>query len=172
MRDFELSISNLLTGSDRSSEFVLEGRLANLFVTSSRVPDDALIHAQGRVEAVGEGMLVSLEARTGFVGECVRCLGEVTGELLGSSRELFVDGDDTEEYYGYRGEVLDLTAAVSDLCMTVKGSANTVAPTSTMAPVVVRVTPAIRDGRSSISSSRPAVVPGSSRRGSTIARPA
>jgi uncharacterized protein len=117
MRDFELSISNLLTGSDRSTEFVLEGKLPDLFVTSSRVPDDALIHVQGRVEAVGEGMLVTLEARTSFVGECVRCLGEVTGELLGSSRELFVDGDDTEEYYGYRGEVLDLTAAVSDLCI-------------------------------------------------------
>jgi uncharacterized protein len=117
MRDFEISISNLLKGSDRSTEFSLEGRLADLFVTSSRVPDDALIHAEGRVEAVGEGMLATLEVRTTFVAECVRCLGEVAGELSGSSRELFVEGDDSEDHYGYRGDVLDLAAGVSDLCI-------------------------------------------------------
>ncbi|WP_298335534.1 DUF177 domain-containing protein [Ferrimicrobium sp.] len=117
MHDFEISVSNLLKGSDRAFDFVLQGSIPELFVTSSRIPDDALIRVDGRAEAVGEGVFVSLEVHTSYVGECVRCLGEVTGEVVGRSRELFAEGDDTEEHYGFRGETLDLRAAVSDLCV-------------------------------------------------------
>ncbi|MCI2976201.1 MAG: DUF177 domain-containing protein [Ferrimicrobium sp.] len=117
MRDFELSLSNLRKGSDRATTFVLSGTIAGLFVTSSRVPDDALITVEGRAEAVGEGVFVTLTVKTRYVAECVRCLAEITGELVGELRELFVEGEDTEEQYGFRGEVLDLTGAVADQCV-------------------------------------------------------
>jgi hypothetical protein len=64
MRDFELSLSNLRKGSDRATTFVLSGTIPGLFVTSSRVPDDALITVEGRAEAVGEGVFVTLTVKT------------------------------------------------------------------------------------------------------------
>ncbi|WP_298211127.1 DUF177 domain-containing protein [Ferrimicrobium sp.] len=117
MHDFEISVAHLLRGSERASDVVLQGNIPGLFVTSSRILDDAVIRVDGRVEAVGEGLLVSLEVHAEYVGECVRCLGEMHGELAGRSRELFIEGEDTEEHYGFRGETLDLRAAVSDLCV-------------------------------------------------------
>ncbi|WP_298386892.1 DUF177 domain-containing protein [Ferrimicrobium sp.] len=117
MRDFELSVSSLLNGVDRATNFVLEGVLPDLYVTSSRVPKDALIRVEGRAEAVSEGILVTWTLSTRYEAECVRCLGAIAGDLEGEARELFVEGDDTEDQYGFRGEVLDLSVAIADLCV-------------------------------------------------------
>ena len=77
-----------------------------------------------RLEAVVEGILVSGFVRGGTVGECVRCLDEVLGEIEVPIQELYVypdraqvaveDGDDEEDLRELEGDLIDLEPAVRD----------------------------------------------------------
>ncbi|MHB8189090.1 MAG: YceD family protein [Ferrimicrobium sp.] len=114
MRDFQVSVFKVLhTGQVET--FACVGELDGLFVTSSRVAPTTPIEAVGRLEAVGMGVMVAITASADWSGECVRCLREVGGKLEGDSRELFQEGETTEEIYGYRGDVIDLSELVRDL---------------------------------------------------------
>lgn len=89
------------------------------------VPAGAPIELDLRLEAVSEGVLVTGTARAVAVGECVRCLREVTEEVEVDITELFgyADGrrdrrgDVDEEEEPLRtldGDLLDLEPTVTD----------------------------------------------------------
>ena len=77
-----------------------------------------------RLEAGMEGVLVSGTVRGGTVGECVRCLDEVTGSVDVELQELYVypdrarvaeeDGDDEEDLRELVGDLVDVEPAVRD----------------------------------------------------------
>lgn len=61
-----------------------------------KVPDDAEIRLDLRLESVMEGVLVTGTARAPLAGECVRCLEPLSEELTADFQELFSypDADD------------------------------------------------------------------------------
>lgn len=77
-----------------------------------------------RLESVMEGILVSGTVRGRAVGECVRCLDEVTQPVDVTVQELYVyperaraaveDGDDEEEIRELVGDLVDVEPAVRD----------------------------------------------------------
>lgn len=89
------------------------------------VPAGSDLELDLRLEAVMEGVLVSGSVRGLAVGECVRCLDEVTSDVDVTLSELFVyperaavaveDGDDEEEdLHELDGDLLDLEPALRD----------------------------------------------------------
>lgn len=117
MRPFGVRIPGLVRGQQHLVAFQLEGTLPELRVTSSWVEHSEPIGVRGQAEAVGEGILVTLQVATAWKGECVRCLGVAGGELATDGRELFVEGHGGEDAYGYTGFELDLSQMVHDLVL-------------------------------------------------------
>lgn len=89
------------------------------------IPEGADLELELRLEAVMEGVLVSGAVRGRAVGECVRCLDEVTEPVDVALAELFVyperaavaaqDGDeDDEDLRELEGDFLDLEPALRD----------------------------------------------------------
>lgn len=82
------------------------------------IPTGADIHLDLRLEAVMEGVLVSGTARARAVGECVRCLDEVTLDLAVDIQELFVypgrarSAEDEEPQV--QGDLIDLEPLLRD----------------------------------------------------------
>ncbi|WP_447646794.1 YceD family protein [Nocardioides zeae] len=66
---------------------------AELGIEVLAVPEGSEVELDLRLEAVMEGVLVTGTARAGLVGECVRCLEEISDELSVSFQELFVYDD-------------------------------------------------------------------------------
>ncbi len=114
MREYQVSVAGLLRGSGQQQAFEIVSALEGLYVTSSKVDADQPVAVDGEVEAAGEGLLVSVRVRTRFHGECVRCLEPVSGDLEVEARELFREGETTEETYGFNGEVVDLSELIHD----------------------------------------------------------
>jgi uncharacterized protein len=115
MRDFEISIVHLRQRGTGVERFGFVSTMGGLEVTSSRIASAEPIEVSGQIEAVGEGMLVSLAVRTRWHGECVRCLAPTEGPLELRTRELFREGPTTDDTYGFTGEVLDLSELVHDV---------------------------------------------------------
>ena len=75
-----------------------------------------------------EGILVSGSVRGGTVGECVRCLDEIVGEIDVAIQELYVyperaqvaveDGDDEEDLRELEGDLIDFEPALRDAVVT------------------------------------------------------
>ena len=89
------------------------------------IPEGADLELDLRLEAVMEGVLVTGAVRGRAVGECVRCLDEVTEPVDVALAELFVyperaavaaqDGDeDDEDLRELDGDFLDLEPALRD----------------------------------------------------------
>lgn len=89
------------------------------------IPEGADLELDLRLEAVMEGVLVTGAVRGRAVGECVRCLDEVTEPVDVTLAELFVyperaavaaqDGDeDDEDLRELDGDFLDLEPALRD----------------------------------------------------------
>ncbi|MCV2393980.1 YceD family protein [Actinotalea sp. M2MS4P-6] len=88
------------------------------------VPAGSDLELDLRLEAVMEGILVSGTVRGGTVGECVRCLDEVVGDVDVEIQELYVyperarvaveDGDDEEDLRELEGDLIDIEPAVRD----------------------------------------------------------
>jgi uncharacterized protein len=96
---------------------------AELGIAVIGVPEGADLELDLRLEAVMEGVLVSGTVRGTAVGECGRCLAEVTQDLEVTVQELFAypgkkpleladDEDEIREVA--QGELVDLEPAVRD----------------------------------------------------------
>jgi uncharacterized protein len=76
--------------------------LADLTVTSSRVPTGTDVVVDVVLESVTAGILATGEVATAWVGECRRCLRPTAGDVRAEVRELFVErpseGGDSDEY--------------------------------------------------------------------------
>jgi len=88
------------------------------------VPTGSDLDLDLRLEAVMEGILVSGSVRGRTVGECVRCLDEIVGEIDVEMQELYVyperakvaieDGDDEEDVRELEGDLVDIEPALRD----------------------------------------------------------
>ncbi|MCI2240211.1 DUF177 domain-containing protein [Paenibacillus sp. TRM 82003] len=96
---------------------------ADLGIAVIGVPEGSDLELDLRLEAVMEGVLVSGTVRGRAVGECVRCLTEVTEDVEVEVQELFaypgkrpaeVSEDDDEVREVAAGELVDLEPAVRD----------------------------------------------------------
>ena len=66
---------------------------ADLGIEVLRVPEGSPVELDLRLEAVMEGVLVTGEASADLVGECARCLDEISDESVVDLQELFVYED-------------------------------------------------------------------------------
>jgi uncharacterized protein len=88
------------------------------------VPAGSDLEFDFRLEAVMEGILVSGVVRGRTLGECVRCLDEIVGEIDVPIQELYVypdraqvaieDGDDEEDLRELVGDLIDVEPALRD----------------------------------------------------------
>lgn len=114
-RAFQLGVAAILRDPSRVKKFDMEGRLEDLFVTSSRVDPNELISFSAVAEGVHSGILVTGHLSVGWTGECVRCLKEARGGIRAEVCELFEENADPDgESYPYTGVTLDLTELISD----------------------------------------------------------
>jgi uncharacterized protein len=121
--------------ADRRSPLVFDtralGRRAGAMTTVTRtvpapaglgievigVPAGSPIELDLRLEAVVEGVLVTGTARMRAVGECVRCLTEVSVDIEADIQELFVHdaaSEDDEEVSVLQGDLVDLEPVLRD----------------------------------------------------------
>lgn len=90
---------------------------ADLGIAVIGVPAGSPIELDLRLEAVVEGVLVTGTASAQLVGECVRCLTEVTDEVEVDVQELFTyaESEATDEEASHlEGELADLEPVLRD----------------------------------------------------------
>ena len=84
------------------------------------IPEGSDLELDLRLEAVMEGILVSGTIRGRTVGECVRCLDTVDGEVEADVQELYVypgrtpDGEEEDELRELQDEMIDLEPVLYD----------------------------------------------------------
>jgi uncharacterized protein len=88
--------------------------ISELFVSGSRVPEDAEVHFRGLLESVHEGILVTGVVEAPWEGECRRCLEPARGSIETSLCELAVEHGDDETTYPLDPEELDLEQMLHD----------------------------------------------------------
>ncbi len=114
-RKFSFGATRLMRTPSETRAFDEVDTLDGLFVTSSRVEPNEPISVVGIAESVHEGILVKAKLNTRWHGECVRCLGEASGEIDVSVIELFEQGADPEgETYHFDGDVIDMAEMIRD----------------------------------------------------------
>ena len=95
---------------------------ADLGIEVLRVPEGSPIEFDIRLEAVVEGVLVTGTAQAELVGECVRCLEEISRTIEADFQELFVydDGEpqaeepEDGETSQLEGDLVDLEPTLRD----------------------------------------------------------
>lgn len=96
------------------------GRVGELRVADSRVPEDAEVEADAVLDSVDGGVEVAATIRAPWAGECRRCLKPVGGTLRSEVREMYrprppgEPPDQDEETYPLSGEMLDLRPLLRD----------------------------------------------------------
>jgi uncharacterized protein len=121
---FLVNIASLRAGPGGRHHVVRSGRLGGLVVTSSSVPAPADVVVDADLEVVNGGVVVTGTVAAPWIGECRRCLGPVTGQLVAHVREVYERGtrlhrDDLEaadeaETYPLTGDTLDLEPMARD----------------------------------------------------------
>ena len=90
---------------------------AGLGIEVIAVPEGSPIELDLRLESVVEGVLVTGTATMEAVGECVRCLREVTQAIEVDVQELFVHDaslEDDDEVSVLQGDLIDLEPVIRD----------------------------------------------------------
>ena len=93
---------------------------ADLGIEVLRVPEGSPVELDLRLEAVMEGVLVTGTASVELVGECARCLDEITDESVVDLQELFVYEDhhdpseEDDEVSTLEGDLVDLEPLLRD----------------------------------------------------------
>jgi len=115
--EFLVSVAQIAKapGSRRAVRF--DGELGDLEVSGSRVPEGDPVGVEAVLESVSEGILVTGRVRSRFIGECRRCLGIASGDLVIEIRELCTENPTDEESYPLGTDVLDLAPIVHDACI-------------------------------------------------------
>ena len=96
------------------------GRIGELRVADTRVPDGAEVSADVILDSVDGGIEASATVVAPWQGECRRCLKPLDGTLHAEVRELYrprppgEPPDQDEETYPLSGELLDLRPLVRD----------------------------------------------------------
>ena len=111
-------------GSMRALELTVPAP-ADLGTEVIAVPAGSDLELDLRLEAVMEGVLVSGDVRATAVGECVRCLDEITVDVQVEITELYSypdrarvaeeDGADEDEVRELDGDLVDVEPAIRDV---------------------------------------------------------
>ena len=113
-RSLEVEISDLRRRVGTQRAVVRSGRVGELVVGSTHLPAEALVTLALELESIPAGIAVHGRLEADWVGACRRCLEEVTGRLDSTVDEVFAAGPDSEEHYGFQGDVLDLISLARD----------------------------------------------------------
>ena len=89
-------------------QVVVRAPLKGMRVTESWVPDDSMVDVDVVLEAVEGGIVAEGHVSAGWVGECRRCLGPVSGAIQADVSELFVPEPEEGEAYPILGDHIDL----------------------------------------------------------------
>jgi uncharacterized protein len=79
------------------------------------IPAGENVHVDVRLESVHEGILVSAVARTRYVGECSRCLIEITAPVEVEFQELFAYPGEEANDFEVQDDHVDLETPVRDV---------------------------------------------------------
>jgi uncharacterized protein len=97
------------------------GSIPGLEITGSRVPPGGVVEVEAVLDATDGGTAVGGMLRAPWVGECRRCLGEVTGRLEVAVHEVYQAHhradpapEDEQETYLLTGDLLDLEPLARD----------------------------------------------------------
>lgn len=88
--------------------------VADLAITTARVPEGAEVHVAGVLEAIDGAITFQGTLDVPWTGECRRCLDEVTGTADVEVREVFEARPVPGETYALEGDELDLEPLVRD----------------------------------------------------------
>ena len=88
--------------------------LADLGITSARVPDGAEVVVDATLEAIEGGVTATGTVTAPWEGECRRCLELVTGTVEATLSEVFEPHPTEGETYPLEGDEVDLEPVVRD----------------------------------------------------------
>jgi uncharacterized protein len=91
-----------------------DAHLDGLVLSTSRVPDDAVVAVDVTLESVPNGVMAYGTVTAPWVGACRRCLRDATGEATTRVRELFERRPTEGETYRLAGEEVDLEPLVRE----------------------------------------------------------
>lgn len=111
---FVLEIGALRRAPGSRRNVSVEAEIPELFVSGSRVPEEALVRFSGVLESVHDGILVRGVVEAPWTGECRRCLEPAAGAIRAEVRELAVEDGDEETTYALDPEELDLEPMLHD----------------------------------------------------------
>lgn len=114
---FVVEIGALRRGPGGRQKVDVLAPIPELFVSGSRVPEQAEVRFSGVLESVHDGILVTGLVEAPWEGECRRCLEPASGSIRASLRELAVEHGDEETTYALDPEELDLEPIVHDACI-------------------------------------------------------
>lgn len=107
-------VGSMLRRAGDQRDEVFDVCLDDLVVLESRVPDDAPIHVELRLESLNEGVVVRGSLSFAWNGRCRRCLQPVAGTLHPAVHEIFVRDPVEGETRPLAGDQLDLEPVVRD----------------------------------------------------------
>ncbi len=96
---------------ERTLEIVVPEALGNPVIG---IPEGAALHVDARLESLHDGILVSAQVDSEAVGECVRCLIEVTQPVQVEFQELFAYSEDEAFEYEVHEDTIDLEPVIRD----------------------------------------------------------
>jgi uncharacterized protein len=112
---FVVQLAEVLAVPGRQHELVLAGTLPGIGLSTSRVPDDAVVALTATIEAQGQQVIVQGVVAAPWEGDCRRCLDPVGGELAVELREVFEPNPVDGETYPTDGETVDLQPVLRDV---------------------------------------------------------
>jgi len=92
----------------------LVGAVPGVALSTARVPDDADVTAELRIEAQGATVIVQGTVRAPWVGECRRCLGPTSGEVAVDLHEVFEQSPVEGDTFPLLGEQIDLRPVLGE----------------------------------------------------------
>lgn len=90
------------------------GPIPGLEMPDSAVPEGRDVEVEARLEAVGDGVMVTAVVRAPWEGTCRRCLAPASGLITSQAREFYGDEGDPELVYPLHGQQLDLELLARD----------------------------------------------------------
>jgi uncharacterized protein len=87
---FVVEVVALRRAVGRRESVMTHGRLPGMAVTGAFVPDNASVSVTVTLEAIEGGIVAVGRVEAPWVGECRRCLAELSGEVVADVEEVFV----------------------------------------------------------------------------------
>jgi uncharacterized protein len=114
-RPFLVDVVALRRHPGHREHLVCHGRLDGLVVTGSAISERADVAVDVVLEAVEGGLVVKGTVSAPWVGECRRCLRELSGEAVATVEEVFVAEPEPGETWPLERDQIDLEPLVREV---------------------------------------------------------